>query len=79
MTEKVTYVVPFSNENILKKWFLRGSIKKENVIRIAISPEQSAPKLLNKFVSELKGKQWLVFCEEWVRLLKNVEPNGPLL
>jgi len=74
MTEKVTYVVPFSNENILKKWFLRGSIKKENVIRLAISPEQSAPKLLNKFVSELKEKQWIVFCEEWVGLLKPLEP-----
>jgi len=74
MTTNVAFIVPFSNEEILKKWFLKSPVKEEEIIKLPIDKEHSAPKLINKFLSNLKGKQWLVFCEEWIRLLKNVEP-----
>jgi len=71
MTSKVTYIVSFSNEDVLKNWFLKSPLENEEVITLPVSKEISAPYQLNKILDDLKGKQWLVFCDEWVRLLKN--------
>jgi len=71
---KVTFVVPFSNEEVLKRWFLRSPLEDCEIIKLQVSKEKSASFQLNEILDVLKKKQWLVFCEEWVRLLKNVSP-----
>lgn len=67
---KVTFIVPYSNEVVLEKVFLKSNIEDE-VIKLKITKDKSAPQLLNEILDELKRKEWLVFCDEWVRLLQN--------
>jgi len=74
MDTNVTFILPFSNEDILKNWFLKSPIKDEEIIKLEISKNKSAPILINEILDDLKKKQWLVFCEEWVRFLKKINP-----
>ena len=75
MVIKVCYIVPYSDERVLKNWFLRSNLEDE-VIKLKISKEKSAPQLLNEILDDLKKKEWLIFCDEWVRLLE--KPNSIL-
>lgn len=70
----VTFVVPFENEEVLKRWFLKSPLEDVEIIRLQLNKEKSAPNQLNEILNELKKKQWLVFCEQWVRLQKNIAP-----
>jgi len=76
MAAKVTYIVPYSDDRVLKNWFLKSNIEDDELIKLKISKDRSAPQLLNEILDDLKKKEWLIFCEEWVRILQN--PNSIL-
>jgi len=71
---KVAYIIPYSSEDILNRWFLKSPIKDEEIITLKVTKEKSAPILLNEILDDLKSKQWLVFCNDWIRFLKKIEP-----
>jgi len=68
---ELSYIIPFSNDNILKNWFMKSPLEDEEIITLHLDQENSAPQKLNKILDDLKKKQWLVICDEGVRLLKN--------
>jgi len=74
ITNDITFIVPFSSEEILKQWFLKSSLKNHEIIKIPTN-KKSPPYQLNKILDNLKKKEWLVFCEERVRLLKDIGPS----
>jgi len=74
ITNKITFIVPYSNEEVLKNWFLKSSLKNYEIIKIPTN-KKSAAFQLNKILDNLKKKEWLVFCEERVRLLEDFGPS----
>jgi len=74
MTE-VIFVVPFSNIEILNNWFLKSSIDFAEIIKIHLNKEKLATVELNKILESLPENKWIIFCDEWVRILNDIRPS----
>jgi len=70
----LVYIVPYSNEKILNKWFFRSPTNDNQVKTIQIPKESCAPIELNKILEDYDDNNWLVFCDQDVRLLENLAP-----
>ena len=57
MAIKVTYIVPYSDERVLKNWFLKSNIEDDELIKLKVSKDRSAPQLLNEILDDLKKKR----------------------
>jgi len=68
---KIAFIVPYNNEQILNKWFKKSQINDSEVKTISIPSDSSAPQELNKNIENFPNK-WLVFCEQGVRFHKDV-------
>ena len=74
MAFNVKYIVTVSDEEVLNRWFMKSPLKGAEVVPVRITEGNPAAKLLNRILRNIDGNQWLVFCDEGVRLLKDPSP-----
>ena len=75
MVDEVIFVVPYSNIETLTNWFLKSPTDFGHIIKIDLGKEKLPSTELNYVIENFPDDKWIVFCDEWVRLLNDIRPS----